>query len=118
MSEMIRITDRKKLLGALGLAVNASRAVVGVELVCSALKAGGAKAPRLVISACDVSDNTRKRIGDKCSFYKVKRIEISISAQELASALGKSAPIGAVGIVDESFCRLVEQYLEYDNDNL
>ena len=115
MSENIRVTDKKRLLGAIGLAARAGKAIAGVPLICASLSSGGSKVPRLVISASDVSDNTKKRISDKCTFYGVRRIEIGLLADELASALGKGAPIGAVAITDDSFCRLIEQYLEAEN---
>ena len=41
MSEVITVTDEKKLLSALGLCARARKITVGVPMICDAMKKGG-----------------------------------------------------------------------------
>ena len=117
MSEDIKtaeLADEKGLLFALGLAARARALVFGVPQICEALaktKKGG-KNPLLVIEASDTSDNTHKRISDRCQYYNVKHVRIAADTATLAHALGKSALLAAVAITDENLCRLVENHLK------
>lgn len=116
-NETLKVTDEKKLLSAIGLAANAGKVIAGVPLICTALKGGGKKASFLVIEACDTSENTHKRICDRCRFYGARHVRTGIDASALSRAVGKSAPLGAVALSDSSFCRLIEQYLRIDCKN-
>ena len=60
----------------------------------------------IVIEASDTSENTHKRISDKCIYYKVKHIRIESTCENLGRAVGKSA-VAAVAVADESFCRAI-----------
>ena len=111
MSEKTVITDEAKLLSSLGLALRAGAAVVGVPLICTAMKKGGAKAPIMVFEASDSSENTHKRISDRCAFYGVKQIRLECGGMVLAAALGKSSPVAAVAVTDANICRLAEKYI-------
>lgn len=113
MSENIVITDEAKLLSSLGLCARAGAVVIGVPLICTAMKKGGAKAPKTVFEASDSSDNTHKRISDRCAFYGVKQIRLGCDGMALAAALGKSSPVAAVAVTDENLCRLAEKYIRF-----
>ena len=103
--------DEKKLLSALGLCVRAGKVIFGVPMICEAARRGGDKAPVLVLSAADTSDNTHKKITDKCEYYKIKHIRLECGGETLAAAVGKTSFIGAVAITDKNMCMMVEKYL-------
>ncbi len=106
----------KALLGAIGLCRGAGRAIIGVPMICEAMQkrqvGGSEDASRmehiefLVIEASDTSENTHKRICDKCAYYKAKHIQIQSTCEALGRAVGKGA-VAAVAIDDKNFCRLV-----------
>ena len=103
--------NTEKLLSSLGLCVKAGKTVCGVPMICEAMRKGGKHAPVLVFEASDTSDNTHKRLTDKCSYYNVRLVRIACGTDALAAALGKSASLGAVAITDPGMCRLVEKYI-------
>ncbi len=106
--------QHKALLSALGFSARAGAIIFGVPLICEALsskKKVKGKYPLLVVEASDSSENTHKRISDRCSFYGVKHVRIEATSEELSSALGKNAPIAAVALTDENLCRLAQKQL-------
>ena len=100
-----------RLLPSLGLCAKAGAAVFGVPMICEAMRRGGKNAPLLVLEASDTSDNTHKKITDKCKFYGVRHVRLSCTGDVLAAALGKSASLGAVAITDGGLCRMIEKYI-------
>ena len=117
MSEMNlqtnEVINEEGMLFALGLAAKARALVFGTLQICEELAKNkkGAKYPLLVIEASDTSDNTHKRICDRCRYYNVKHIRIAATTAALAHALGKSALVSAVAITDENLCRLAEKHI-------
>ncbi len=108
------MTDRdknEKLLSSLGLCQKAGKTVCGTPMICEAMRRGGIKRPLVVLEASDTSENTHKRLTDKCKFYGVRHERIACTAQTLSSALGKSAGIAAVAVTDEGLYRLIEKYI-------
>lgn len=101
-------------LRALGLCAKAGRLVCGAALICEALR--GRQKPLLVLEANDNSDNTAKRLLDRCSFYGVRIARLSVSGEELAHAIGKSGRIAAVAVTDGQLCRLVCGTLEQEHN--
>ena len=101
----------RKLLSALGICAKAGGLIFGVPLICEAMRKGGSKRPRAVIEAADTSENTHKRITDKCAYYNVKYYRISVGSDELSAALGKSGVVAAVALTDEQLTVLVEKNL-------
>lgn len=104
----------QKALRAIGLCMKAGRLVCGTPLVCEAL--GGKRKPFLVVEASDNSDNTAKRLGDKCAYYGVEKLRLKASGEALARALGKSARVAAVAITDEQLSRLVRGAITEDSE--
>ena len=100
------VQKQTRILRALGLCARARRMIFGVPMLCDAMQAG--KAPLLVLEAADTSNNTHKRLGDKCAYYHVRSVRLELDAQDLAHAVGKTAALAAVGITDENMCRLIE----------
>ncbi len=107
------VVNEEGLLFALGLSAKARALIFGVPQICEALAKSkkGAKYPLIVIEASNTSDNTHKRISDRCRYYNVKHIRIAASTEALAHALGKSALLSAVAITDENLCRLAEKHI-------
>ena len=114
MNESIMATDEKKLLWALGLCARARKAIFGVPMICDAMRRGGESTPKIVFEASDTSENTHKKICDKCSYYNVKLVRLTSDGLVLAGAVGKGASLAAVAISDANFCALAEQYIRTD----
>ena len=93
--------------GSLGLSSKAGKLIYGVPMIIEAIQKG--KKVYLVIEAGDTSDNTHKKLTDKCSFYGVEKIRIDADGGELASRIGKSSSLAAVAITDESFYKMVSK---------
>ena len=112
MSEAF-ITDENKLLFALGLCARARKMTIGAPMICEALKAGGANAPKLVIESSDTSENTHKRLTDRCRYYGVKHIRLCADGDTLSKMIGKTSAVAAVAISDNEFCKLAGQYIRF-----
>ena len=100
-----------KALSYLGFAVRAGRVVIGVALVCEALKKvpnGSDKSPLIVLEAADTSANTHKRIADRTLYYKTPAVRLSINGDALATAVGKrGGTVGAVGVTDQNLAAAI-----------
>ena len=110
----LRMTENQgteKLLTSLGLCARAGRTVIGAPQIIDAMRKGGKNAPVLVLEAADTSENTHKRLTDKCSYYKTRHVRLDCSGERLAAAVGKSASLAAVAVTDAGICRAVEKYL-------
>ena len=95
------INTAAKLLGLLGLCVRAGRAIFGTQLICDTLRDGGEIC--LVVMASGASDNTKKRLTDRCTYYGVKLLTADVTAEEFGHALGKGGELAAVGVTDGHF---------------
>ena len=84
----------------LGLCRRAGAVIIGTDLVTKALPSGKVK---LVIYAADSSQNTEKKITDKCRFYGVKCIKAAHSSDELSHAIGKLSSVCVIGITNDNF---------------
>ncbi|MCC3376192.1 ribosomal L7Ae/L30e/S12e/Gadd45 family protein [Cohnella sp. REN36] len=93
-----------KALSRLGLAMRAGKLVSGDETVLKAIRAGEA---RLVLVAEDASDNTRKKVADKCESYGVPLL-IGYSRYELGGAVGKPERV-LFAVTDPGFAKLIRE---------
>ena len=110
------MSDEKNLLGMIGMCRGAGKAIIGVPMICEHLRKRGVRenvedVDILVIEASDTSENTHKKITDKCIYYKVKHVKIASTCEILGKAVGKSA-VGAVAVADKNFCHAVLLKLE------
>ena len=100
----------KKRLSAIGMCMRAGKLAVGPDVAFDTMRAFSQrkKGDRVyvVIEASDTSENTHKRITDKCTYYDVPHIRLSVGMGELAEAVGKIRAVAAVGITDENLYRL------------
>lgn len=90
-------------LNTLGLAARARKIVTGETLITKIRS----NEVDFVIIASDASDNSKKKITDKCSSYKVDYV-IASTIEELSSAIGKKNRV-AFGIQDAGFARLLKE---------
>lgn len=106
------MSDEKNLLGIIGLCRGAGKAIIGTEMVCDFLRKkgkksdGGEKVGILVLEASDTSENTHKKISDKCIYYNVKHIRLEATCEILGKAVGKRAT-ASVAVTDPNFCRAI-----------
>lgn len=101
----------QKALSYLGFAVRARRAVIGVPLICEALKKyanGSENASLIVLEAADVSPNTHKRIADRTAYYHVPLVPLSLCAEALAVATGKrGGAVAAAAVTDKNLAAAI-----------
>lgn len=102
------MSETRELLGAIGLCARAGKLVYGIPMICEALKQGGRGAPILVLEAGDTSENSHKRIGDRCRYYNTKLIRLPVSGGELGACVGKTTSLGAVAVTDAGLAAMVE----------
>ncbi|AEV95249.1 L7Ae/L30e/S12e/Gadd45 family ribosomal protein [Pediococcus claussenii] len=81
----------------LGLMKKAQKIITGESLVLESIKK---KKALLVLITSDMGSATRKKITDKCNFYKVMWIEVG-STLELSNAIGQKRSV--IAITDRGF---------------
>lgn len=85
------MNSEEKQLQLLGLALRASQLITGEEMTIRSIQKNEAK---LVLVASDASDNTKKKMMNKCQFYKIP-IFFEHTSEEISQAIGKSRSICA-----------------------
>ncbi len=90
-------------LKTLGLASRARKIVTGETLI-NKIRSNEV---HLVIIATDASDNTKKKLTDKCTSYNVDYI-ITSNIDELSKAVGKNNRV-ALGIQDAGFAKNLKE---------
>ncbi|MBQ6613851.1 MAG: ribosomal L7Ae/L30e/S12e/Gadd45 family protein [Clostridia bacterium] len=101
-------TDIKRALSMIGLCKKAGRLTSGVPLVCDAVREGRAF---LTVYASGASENSVKRVCDKCKSYETLVKALDVTPEELAKAIGKSGAVAAVAILDRGFAEAIEKIL-------
>lgn len=94
-------------MSLLGLANRARKVISGEELVIKEVRNGKAK---IVILSQDASDNTRKKISDKCRYYKVPLVSVD-NRYSLGQAIGKEARV-VVALADNGFAKKLSELLD------
>lgn len=102
-ASMEGVSVETRFLRFLGLCRRAAKTVHGTPLVCTAL--AKKKPPCLVVMSSYASAATQKKLINKCNFYKVPLLSVSVETEALARAVGKTCELAAVGITDESFAK-------------
>lgn len=92
------MTGEQQFFQLLGLANRAQKIVSGEELVLNEIRKQTAK---LVVLSNDASDATKKKLQDKCLYYKVKIVEVG-DRDTLGQAIGKQQRV-AIAVLDEGF---------------
>ncbi len=96
-----------KLAGLIGMAKKAGRLIAGTEQVNEAVRSGKAV---LVLIACDVAENSRKRLENCSSYYETAYITVPFDRERLGAAIGASAT-AAVALTDSGFAKAVRERL-------
>ena len=106
--------NKVKFERLLGMARKAGRLVMGTDIV---MKAMAHKNPPvfLVLASEGASDNTKKRISDRCLYYNVKRYTVPQTPDELSHLLGKTGAVCCIGVTDEAFAKGLTRYLTNDD---
>ena len=90
-------------LNTLGLASRARKIVTGETLI-NKIRSNGVY---FVVIASDASDNSKKKITDKCTSYNVDYF-IAGNISELSKAIGKNNRV-ALGITDRGFAKNLKE---------
>lgn len=83
-------------------------------MVCEA--AASKKKPVLAVLSTGASENTKKKLRDKCSYYGVRLYELDASPEDISRAIGGRASTAAVAICDEGLAGLFLAKAEKDNN--
>lgn len=94
-------------MSLLGLANRARKITSGEELTIKEIRNGKAK---LILLSRDASDNTTKKVTDKCKSYHVpyKLVE---NREMLGNAIGKEARV-VVAVLDDGFAKKMKSLLD------
>ncbi len=98
---------RDRIISAFGLAKRAGKCVTGTTMCVDSIREKKAK---LVIAACNLSDNTKKRLNDSCSFHNVDCIYLDCDMVTLGSRLGVKNGTACAAVLDDGFvsiCRKI-----------
>ena len=100
------ISTETKIYQLLGLAARARKLTTGEELVVSDIRAKRAK---LVILSNDASDNTKKKVSDKCNSYNVEKRAFG-NREALGHAIGKESRV-VLAVMDSGFAKKLSELL-------
>lgn len=101
---------KRRLAGIIGIAKKAGKLIIGTELVTGGIRSGAPhKCAAAVFLACDAAANSEKRIRNCCSYYEVPMETLQLTAEELARAVGKDAPLVTVGVLDPGLAEAISE---------
>ncbi len=110
--------DKAKFFGAVGLAVRARGCLTGTELCVEAMRKNKGV---LLAAACDISDNTKKRLFGTARSHGIAYTYLGVSKSELAHIAGKKSDTAAVLFTDCGFVKILDKLENpltiYTNDN-
>ena len=98
-----------KILSTLGICACARKISYGETL----LKEIKGKKVYFVVVASDASDNSKKRLIDKCTFYKCEYTVI-LDKESISKAIGRLDLVSAVGIKDLNLVKKLKENIERD----
>lgn len=93
----------------LGLAQRAGKLITGEELVVKAVRS---KQVHLVILSGDASDNTKKKLTDKCRSYDIP-LRLFADRYRLGHYIGKEQRV-VIGVKDHGFARELLKHMDQD----
>ncbi|WP_188204757.1 YlxQ-related RNA-binding protein [Desemzia incerta] len=99
------MTNEQKALNLLGLATRAGKLISGEDLTLKQVRSHQAK---VVLIAKDASENTQKKISDKCQYYNIP-YTVQYSKAELSQAIGKGRTI--LCLTDSGFAKKIRELL-------
>jgi ribosomal protein L7Ae-like RNA K-turn-binding protein len=98
----------ERILGALGLAMNAGGLAVGSESVCMAI---ARKKARIVFLAENISKNSKEKLLSKLYASETKYIILPCSMEMLAKRLGKSGLTSSAALIKPGFEKIIFKYM-------
>ena len=98
--------SQDKFHSLLGLASRAGKIVSGEELVVKAIQKGNAY---FIVISEDASQNTLKKVVDKCTYYEIP-YKITSNRERLGHAIGKHARV-VLGVTDQGFSNALERLI-------
>ncbi len=104
------MNEEQKIYQLLGIATRARKIITGEDLTVREIQSGKAS---LVIVTNDASDNTMKKITDKCKFFNVE-LHVFGSRDDLGQAIGKESRV-VLAIMDNGFAKKISQLLNEYN---
>ena len=96
----------EQYLNIIGLAYRARKVSIGEEVILKDIQFRRAK---LILLAEDISNQTKKKLVNKCETYKVPYVEVD-DRHTLASAIGKTNRV-AIAILDQGFATKIQSLL-------
>ena len=105
----------KKVLSLLGLSAKSGNLVSGEFSTEKAVKEHKAAlgVSKLIIVACDASDNTKKSFSNMCAYYHVPMI-VFADKETLGHAIGKQFR-ASVAVTQDGFAKAILKLTESDN---
>ncbi|MGN0479622.1 MAG: L7Ae/L30e/S12e/Gadd45 family ribosomal protein [Hominenteromicrobium sp.] len=100
------MTGMKQSLSIMGLARRAGQLRWGYETVVEAVRSGEC---RLALTACDLSDKTKKNVRFEAQRHGVPAVDTAFTMAEISAAIGKKT--GVVAICGEGFAEKLKQEL-------
>lgn len=99
------MTTDQAIFNLLGIAASARQIVSGEEQVVKEVRTNKAK---IVILSNDASQNTTKKMHDKCAFYNVPIYTFG-TREQLGHATGRESRV-SLAIMDNGFAKKLSQY--------
>ena len=94
----------KEILNFIGLMNRAGALITGTDMVINGVRSGKVK---FVLLDNEVSENTLKKITDKCKYYNVSYIVMPVGT-DLGLAIGKASR-KVVGITEQHFIKALKE---------
>ncbi len=101
--------NQKKLVSMLGLAKKAGKLLSGTDKVICGLRS---REVLYVLLASDISENTRRRLNNSCSYYKTEYGETGFNMDTLSHFVGQMSQTSAVAITNRSFADAIKKIIE------
>lgn len=102
------MANTEKFLSMLGLSRRAGKVIIGTPLVTATLPSGKVK---VTFYTTDASDNTKKRITDKCKFYNTECIMVDIPSEKIGKMVGMNTSVCVVGVTDDNFSKQLIDFI-------
>ena len=96
-----------KVLNTLGICACARKISYGETL----LKDIKSKKVYFVVVAGDASDNSKKKIIDKCTFYKCEYV-VCLNKESITKSIGRIDLVSAIGVKDYNLVKKLKENIE------
>ena len=101
-----------KALNTIGMCKGANKISYGETLIKDIKN----HSVNLVIICIDTSDNSKKKIRDKCNYYKCEYI-VAFLQKDIIKMLSREDPVSAIGIKDSNLAKKIKENLEREGDS-